>query len=68
MRMYNPPHPGEVLKGLYLDELGLTISEAAKALSMTRTALSEIVHGKRSISTKVAIKLAKALVVARKVG
>ncbi|MPV86902.1 HigA family addiction module antitoxin [Ostreibacterium oceani] len=60
MRMHNPPHPGEVLKGLYLDELGLSITDAATALGMPRSALSEIVHGKRGISSRVAIKLATA--------
>ncbi|MPV85913.1 HigA family addiction module antitoxin [Ostreibacterium oceani] len=60
MRMYNPPHPGEVLKGLYLDELGLSITDAATALGMTRAALSEIIHGKRGITPKTAIKLATA--------
>ncbi len=60
MRMHNPPHVGEILSGLYLEPMGLTITETAKAMKMTRTALSEIIHGKRSVSPKVAIKLAKA--------
>ncbi|MBS9781415.1 MAG: HigA family addiction module antidote protein [Gammaproteobacteria bacterium] len=60
MKMHNPPHPGKVLYGLYLEPMGLTISETAKALSMPRSALSEIVNGKRAISPKVAIKLGKA--------
>ena len=58
--MYNPPHPGETVQTLCLEPLDLTITDAAKKLSMTRSALSEIVNGKRSISPKVAIKLAKA--------
>ncbi len=61
MKMYNPPHPGEVLFGLYLEPGGITITDAAKKLKMTRAALSEIINGKRGISPKVAIKLAKAL-------
>ena len=58
--MFNPPHPGETLKELYLDSLDLSITQAAKSLNITRTALSEIVNGRRSISPTVAIKLAKA--------
>ncbi len=60
MKMHNPPHPGKVLYGLYLEPMGLSISDAAKALSMPRSALSEIVNGRRAISPKVAIKLGKA--------
>ncbi|NQZ07005.1 MAG: HigA family addiction module antidote protein [Algicola sp.] len=58
--MFDPPHPGETLKELYLDPLDLTISAAARALNMTRSALSEIVNSRRGISPSVAIKLAKA--------
>lgn len=58
--MFNPPHPGETLKELYLEPLELNIKNTAEKLSMTRSALSEIVNGRRSVSPKVAIKLAKA--------
>ena len=60
-RMYNPPHPGEVLKGLYLEELNITITQAAKDLGISRVALSEIVNGRRGISPEMAFRLAKAL-------
>ena len=58
--MFDPPHPGETLKELYLEPLNLSISAAAKSLKMTRSALSEIINGRRAISPTVAIKLAKA--------
>lgn len=58
--MNNPPHPGETLKELYLEPLELDIKSTAEKLSMTRTALSEIVNGRRAVSPKVAIKFAKA--------
>ena len=58
--MYNPPHPGESITLLCLEPLGLSITQGAKALGITRTALSEIVNGKRGVSPTVAIKLAKA--------
>jgi addiction module HigA family antidote len=60
MQMFNPPHPGETLKELYLEPLELGIKGTAEKMSMTRTALSEIVNCRRSITPKVAIKLAKA--------
>lgn len=60
MQMFNPPHPGETLKELYLEPLGLGIKSTAEKMNMTRAALSEIVNGRRGITPKVAIKLAKA--------
>lgn len=58
--MYNPPHPGEVLKELWLDELDLTIKATADALAVPRTAVSEIVNGRRGISPDMAFRLSKA--------
>ena len=58
--LYSPPHPGEVLKELYLDPLQLTISEAAKGLQVTRKTLSMLVNGHSGISPEMALKLAKA--------
>lgn len=58
-RMKNPPHPGLLIKS-DLDGLGINITEAAKALDVTRAALSEIINGKRGISAKMAWKLSKA--------
>ena len=36
MRMHNPPHPGEIIKSLCLEPLGVTVTEAAKALGVSR--------------------------------
>ena len=60
MRMKNPPHPGTVLKTLFLEPLALNVTEAAKVLDMPRSALSEIVNGRRAISPQVALKIEKA--------
>lgn len=57
MRMHNPPHPGEILKELCLDPLGLTITEAAKALDVSRKTLSAIVNGRASITPEMAVRL-----------
>ncbi len=58
--MHNPPHPGEVLKELCLDPLGITVTEAAQALGVSRKTLSSILNGRAGISPEMAIRLAKA--------
>ncbi|MEZ4629993.1 MAG: HigA family addiction module antitoxin [Deinococcales bacterium] len=68
MKMFNPPHPGEVLRELCLEPLGLTITEAAKALGVSRKTLSSLVNGRSGISPEMAIRLAKALIPRLKVG
>jgi addiction module HigA family antidote len=57
MLMYNPPHPGEVLKELCLEPLGLTVTETAKALGVSRKTLSAILNGKSGISPEMAVRL-----------
>ncbi len=59
--MYNPPHPGEVLRdGVFADK-GLTVTEFAKRLGVTRVALSRVLNGKAAISADMALRLAAAL-------
>ena len=58
--MYNPPHPGEIIKEAYLEPLGLTVTDAAKALRVTRKTLSAIINGRAGISPAMAIRLSKA--------
>ncbi len=58
MHMHNPPHPGEILKELYLGPLHLTISTVAKGIGVSRKSLSELVNGKFGISPGMAIRLA----------
>ncbi len=60
MKMHNPPHPGEILRGLYLEPVALTIKDAAEGLGVSRKALSELVNGHTDISRDMAIRLAKA--------
>ena len=59
--MHNPPHPGEILKEDYLNELNISVTEAAKALDVSRKALFELLNGHSGISPVMAKKLAKAL-------
>ena len=60
MRMHNPPHPGEILKSLCLEPLGLTVTDAAQALGVSRKTLSSILNGRAGISPEMAIRLSKA--------
>jgi antitoxin HigA-1 len=57
---HSPPHPGEILQEFYFEPLGLTISEAAKKLLITRPNLSSIINGKAGLSPLMAVKLSKA--------
>ena len=60
MPMKNPSHPGEVIRELCLDPLGLTVTEAAKGLGVSRKTLSELLNGRSGISPEMAIRLSKA--------
>jgi antitoxin HigA-1 len=60
MPMKNPPHPGRIVRQECLDPFGLTVTDGAKALGVSRNALSELVNERRGISPEMAIRLAKA--------
>ncbi|MBF0368541.1 MAG: HigA family addiction module antidote protein [Magnetococcales bacterium] len=60
MRMHNPPHPGEVIRELCLEPLGLSVTKAAEGLGITRKTLSAVLNGRSGISPEMAIRLAKA--------
>jgi antitoxin HigA-1 len=59
-RMHNPPHPGEVIRELCLDPLGLTVTEAAEGLGISRRTLSALLNGRAGVSPEMAIRLSKA--------
>ena len=60
MNMKNPPHPGRSIRRACLEPLGLSVSEGAKILGVTRQALNNIVTGKSAISPQMSIRLTKA--------
>ena len=60
MKMHNPPHPGEVLRVLCLEPLGMTVTETAKALGVSRKTLSAILNGRAGISPEMAVRLSMA--------
>ena len=57
--MYNPPHPGELVRE-YMDGLGFTVTALAAHLKVTRATLSRIVNGKAAVSADMALRLAAA--------
>jgi addiction module HigA family antidote len=59
MEKLNNIHPGEVLKAEFLDPMGLTAYKLAKAIFIPQNRLSEIIHGKRSISVDTALRFSK---------
>jgi antitoxin HigA-1 len=60
MTMKNPPHPGEIIRDLCLKPLGLTVTEAARGLGVTRKTLSLLVNGHAGISPEMAVRLSQA--------
>lgn len=60
MRMHNPPHPGEVIRELCLRPLGVTVTQAASALGVSRKTLSAILNGRAGVSPEMAIRLSVA--------
>jgi addiction module HigA family antidote len=58
--MKNPPHPGQSVRSDCLEPLGLTVTEAAEALGVSRQALNNLINGQAGISPEMAIRLDKA--------
>lgn len=57
MLMHNPPHPGEIIRELCLEPLGVSVTDAADALGISRKTLSAILNGRAGISPEMAIRL-----------
>jgi addiction module HigA family antidote len=55
--MHSPPHPGEILRKLCVEPLGITVTDAAAALGVSRKTLSAILNGRAGISPEMAIRL-----------
>jgi addiction module HigA family antidote len=56
-RIHNPPHPGETLRDDVLPALGMTVTDAATQLGVTRAALSRVLNGRAAISPEMALRL-----------
>lgn len=57
LSMHNPPHPGEILRTLCLEPLGLSVTEAAAGLGVSRKTVSAILNGRAGISPEMAVRL-----------
>jgi len=60
MPMKNPNHPGDLIRDC-LDELGASVTDAAKALGVTRAALSRVINRKAGVSAEMAVRLEKTI-------
>ncbi len=60
MVMHNPAHPGELLSEGYLKPLNISVSEAAEKLDVSRSTVSRLVNGHKSISPEMAVRLSLA--------
>ena len=56
-RMHNPPYPGETLREEVLPAMGLSVTEAAKQIGVTRATLSRVLNGRAAISIDMALRL-----------
>jgi len=55
--MHNPPHPGEIIKELCLEPLGISVTDAAEGLGVSRKTLSAIINGRAGVSPEMAVRL-----------
>jgi antitoxin HigA-1 len=60
MPMKNPPHPGDLIRTEIIEELGLSVSKAAKLLKVRRATLSDLLHGKAALTPEMALRIEKA--------
>ena len=60
-RMHNPPHPGDVLQDTVVSAGGISVTEFAKQLGVSRVALSRVINGRAAVSADMALRLAAAL-------
>jgi len=57
--IHNPLHPGEIVKDELIDATGLSVTDAAERLGVSRTALSRLLNGHAGISPEMALRLSK---------
>jgi len=60
MEMFNPPHPGEIVREDCLIPAGLSVTEAALRLGVSRQSMSELINGRNGVSADMALRLEKA--------
>jgi len=60
MPMKNPPHPGDLIRTEIIEALGLSVSRAAEIMKVRRATLSDLLHGKSSLTPEMALRIEKA--------
>jgi antitoxin HigA-1 len=60
MPMKNPPHPGDLIRTKIIEALGLTVTRSAEILKVRRATLSDLLHGKSSVTPEMALRIEKA--------
>jgi addiction module HigA family antidote len=61
MLMHNPPHPGLLIRRMLIEGAGLSVTEAAERLGITRVMLSKLLNARANISPEMAVRLSMAL-------
>jgi len=61
MSMHNPPHPGEFIRSVYLEELGVSVRKVAENLDVSPSTFTRLLNGQSNISPEMALRLSKAL-------
>ena len=61
MTMYNPPHPGEFIKELYIAPFDISVRKVAESLAVSPSTLNRILNKESNISPEMALRLSKAL-------
>jgi addiction module HigA family antidote len=57
--MFNPPHPGEIIREFCIEPLNISVTEAAKSMGVTRKTLSALLNGRSGVSPEMALRLSK---------
>ncbi len=60
MPMKNPPHPGDLIRTEVIEPLGLNVTRAAEILKVRRATLSDLLHGKTTLTAQMALRIEKA--------
>ena len=61
MTMHNPPHPGEFIRGTYIEPFGISVRSLAESLGVSPSTLARIVSMRSAVSPEMALRLSKAL-------
>jgi addiction module HigA family antidote len=61
MTMHNPPHPGEFIRKVYLEPLGISSRQLASSLKVSPSTLSRLLKGDSGISPEMSLRLSKVL-------